>query len=259
MQIVISKLITLFFIYSVTGWIMETVNCLIREKRFVNRGFLIGAYCPIYGFGCISIIVLLNKYLEDPIALFILASIICSTLEYITSFIMEKLFKARWWDYSSKKFNINGRICLGNSIIFGTLAFLIMYFVNPFFLKCIEKIPNVALVVISYVILVIMLSDFVISVILMFKIKKISFEAKKDNTYEITKTIKERIKSSNLFIKRIGEAFPNLKSTLKSKREEIEEKKDEILANIKKNIHVTYLGARKVESKKYKIKEDKEI
>jgi len=102
----------LFFIYAILGWIIETTLVSIEKKKFVNRGFLIGPYCPIYGFGGLAITILLKNYTKDPIVLFLMAVIICACLEYFTSYIMEKLFKARWWDYSKKKYNINGRICL---------------------------------------------------------------------------------------------------------------------------------------------------
>lgn len=121
----------LFIIYSFIGWSIEVIGVLVRDKRFVNRGFLIGPYCPIYGFGGISIVFFLTKFMNDPIALFVMAIFICSVLEYSTSFIMEKIFKTRWWDYSDKKFNINGRICLETMWAFGALACFVMYIVNP--------------------------------------------------------------------------------------------------------------------------------
>lgn len=85
---------------------MEISFTLYKDKTLVNRGFLMGPYCPIYGCGCILIILLLKRYLNDFIALFIMSMVICSILEYLTSYIMEKLFKARWWDYSDRRFNI---------------------------------------------------------------------------------------------------------------------------------------------------------
>ena len=100
----------LFISYSVIGWIMETILKTIEYKKFVNRGFLIGPYCPIYGCGALLMTFLLQGYAEDPIVLFVFNIIICSILEYSTSYIMEKIFKARWWDYSYTKYNINGRI-----------------------------------------------------------------------------------------------------------------------------------------------------
>ncbi len=235
---------------------METVVTFIDNKKLVNRGFLIGPYCPIYGFACISIIIFLNKYMDDKVAMFVFACVICSVLEYITSFLMEKMFKARWWDYSNKKFNINGRICLGNSIIFGALALIIMYLINPFFVSFIEKMPNLLVTILSYVIVVVIFSDFVFSMIIMNKIKNISFEVKKDNTYEITKKVKEILASGNIFVKRVNSAFPNLKSTLKSKREEIDEKKKEILESIRKNIHISNAKLKMLKDRKYKAKEE---
>lgn len=108
----------LFLIYSILGWCMEISLCIFRDKKFVNRGFMIGPYCPIYGCGSILLTVFLSKLTEFPVGLFCSAIVICGTLEYFTSFVMEKIFNARWWDYSRKKFNINGRVCLETIIPF---------------------------------------------------------------------------------------------------------------------------------------------
>ena len=88
------------------GWFIEIINGLIQTKKFVNRGFLIGPYCPIYGVGGILITLLLSKYYDDPIVLFFMGIAVCGILEYLTSYIMEKFFKARWWDYSKRKFRL---------------------------------------------------------------------------------------------------------------------------------------------------------
>ena len=136
---IVCKYFLLFLFYSFLGWILEMVVCSIADKKVVNRGFLIGPYCPIYGSGCLLIISLLHKYQDDPFTLFIMAVIVCSLLEYFTSYIMEKLFKARWWDYSDRRFNINGRICLDNLVLFGVLGLLIFYVANPFFGGLIDR------------------------------------------------------------------------------------------------------------------------
>ena len=96
----------LFIIYSVVGWIIEIIDVAILNKKIVNRGFLIGPYCPVYGVGALLMLIFLNKYVYDPFILFCMSFLICGILEYLTSYIMEKLFKARWWDYSSNKFNL---------------------------------------------------------------------------------------------------------------------------------------------------------
>ena len=98
-----------FFIASMIGYIAEVTCCSIKDKKLVwNRGFLIGPYIPIYGVGCIATLILLRKYFSNPITLFFLTIIVCSALEYFTSWIMEKLFKVRWWDYSEYRFNVDG-------------------------------------------------------------------------------------------------------------------------------------------------------
>ena len=125
------SLIALFLIYSFIGWIVEVSAFLIQDHKFVNRGFLIGPVVPIYGTGGILITILLTKYQSDPIVLFCMAVIVCSILEYLTSYVMEKIFKTRWWDYSNKKFNINGRICLEGLILFGLGGFGFTYIFAP--------------------------------------------------------------------------------------------------------------------------------
>ena len=107
-----------FMLYSVLGWVWETILCSLTEGHFVYRGFLNGPYCPIYGCGALIDIVFLH-WIVNPFALFILGALLASTLEYITSYLMETYFHARWWDYSDKRFNLNGGLVLtsGNYIV----------------------------------------------------------------------------------------------------------------------------------------------
>lgn len=207
----LSLLFLLFITYSFIGWCMEVGCKLVELKKFINRGFLIGPYCPIYGWGCILIIILLNKYTNDPLVLFIMAIVICSILEYFTSYFMEKLFKARWWDYSRRKFNINGRICLETMIPFGLLGCLIMYFVNPFFVSVYSKIPSNILIIISSVLFTIFLTDNIISYTIMFKMKIPKIKISKDNTEEITEYVRSILAKRSFLYKRLMKAYPNMK------------------------------------------------
>ena len=207
----LSLLFLLFITYSFIGWCMEVGCKLVELKKFINRGFLIGPYCPIYGWGCILIILLLNKYTDDPLVLFIMAIVICSILEYFTSYYMEKLFKARWWDYSRRKFNINGRICLETMIPFGLLGCLIMYFVNPFFVSIYSKIPSNILIIISSVLFTIFLTDNIISYTIMFKMKIPKIKISKDNTEEITEYVRSILAKRSFLYKRLMKAYPNMK------------------------------------------------
>lgn len=207
----LSLLFLLFITYSFIGWCMEVGCKLVELKKFINRGFLIGPYCPIYGWGCILIILLLNKYTDDPLVLFIMAIVICSILEYFTSYFMEKLFKARWWDYSRRKFNINGRICLETMIPFGLLGCLIMYFVNPFFVSIYSKIPSNILIIISSVLFTIFLTDNIISYTIMFKMKIPKIKISKDSTEEITEYVRSILAKRSFLYKRLMKAYPNMK------------------------------------------------
>lgn len=96
-----------FIIYSVLGWICEVIYCFALDNKLTNRGFLEGPYCPIYGIGGLIVVYFLLPVKTMPIAVFLLGMILSSILEYITSYVLEKLFSARWWDYSNHRFNIN--------------------------------------------------------------------------------------------------------------------------------------------------------
>lgn len=162
-------------------------------------------------------ILLLNRYLKDPIALFVMAVVICSVIEYSTSFIMEKLFNARWWDYSNNKFNINGRICLETMIPFGFAGLILMYMINPLITKFLLLIPNVILNVIAIIIFILFLIDNIISFKIILGFKNTTFIQENDNTAEITLRVKEALIKKSKFSKRLIKSFPNLKITNKIK------------------------------------------
>ena len=227
----------LFLIYSFCGWAIEVIGKLIEKKRFINRGFLIGPYCPIYGFGALAITFLLKKYTNDWIALFIMAIVICGVLEYITSYLMEKLFKARWWDYSQKKFNINGRVCLDTIIPFGLLGIFIMYVSNPFFLDILNKMPSTLLIILSSCLFVIFIIDNILSFNIISTVRTTTKGLYKelDNTEEITKKVKEILLSKSILHSRLIHAYPTLES-IKAKIKENTKKIKENTEKIKDNI-----------------------
>lgn len=228
-------LFLLFIVYSITGWIIEVIATYPDTKCFVNRGFLIGPYCPIYGNCAIAMIFLLHN-VTNPILLFVLSILICSIGEYVTSYAMEKIFHARWWDYSKNKFNLNGRICLVNSLAFGVLGFLLIKFVNPFVVELITKLSPTMMNVLFYTILTLFIIDNVISFKVVFKIKNMSIKyVHLDNTKEITEKVK-KILSDNILAKRVFKAFPNIKFrfNLKEKMKILKDKAISIKNNYKK-------------------------
>ena len=228
----------LFIIYAVIGWCMEVICKLIQYKRFIDRGFLIGPYCPIYGVGALLITFLLNKYTQDPVVLFVMAVVVCGILEYLTSYFMEKIYHARWWDYSNKKFNINGRICLSNLIAFGILGMFIMYISNPFLIGQLEKLTTTWLNIAFWTILAIFVTDNILSGIINNSIKTTTKQLgeRMDNTEEITRKVREILQKKSALHRRLINAYPKIQAVkikLKEKtrkiKEQIEEQKEDII------------------------------
>lgn len=200
-----------FFIYSFLGWCMEVCVAFKDEGKFVNRGFLIGPYCPIYGCGSLLIILLLDRYKDDFIVLFVMSALLCGILEYLTSYFMEKVFHARWWDYSDRLFNINGRVCLGTLVPFGILGSLMFTFIHPKIIFLCSLIDSKILYTIVVVITTLFVIDNIVTFEIMNNIKDEFNNVRKDYTIKIRKKVDAIIKSKSKFHQRIMEAFPNYK------------------------------------------------
>ena len=230
----------IFLIYSVLGWCLEVMCKIFEYKRFVNRGFLIGPYCPIYGSGALLITIFLQRFSTNSILLFIMAILVCGTLEYLTSYIMEKVFSARWWDYSQRKFNINGRICLETIIPFGILGCFIIYISNPFFMGILQNLNAKVLNYISITLATIYLIDYVISTTIISEFKsatnKVNKENITDNTEEITKKVKAILENKSFLHKRLFNAYPRLQA-IKRKIKKIKENIEVVKTEIKDNIN----------------------
>ncbi|HAZ05353.1 putative ABC transporter permease [Acetobacterium wieringae] len=189
----LSLLFVYFFLYAIIGWMCEVVYCSIPEKKFINRGFLNGPYCPIYGVGALIIIMFLMPYVSDPILVFFIGIILTSTLEYVTSWGMEKLFHAKWWDYSDHKFNINGRVCLLNSFLFGLLCVILMYVVHPIVNDLVNSFSAFWIQVIATIAAVFFVSDLVESTR-----ETVSFNKKLGSVYEATTELKDHLKEKGI-------------------------------------------------------------
>lgn len=216
----------LFISYAFLGWCMEVTCKFIQYKKFINRGFLIGPYCPIYGWGALAITILLKRYMEDPLVLFVMSTIICSIIEYLTSYFMEKKYHARWWDYSNKKFNINGRICLETLIPFGILGVAIMYGTNPILFKLYNQIPQLVINILTVILFIGFILDNIISSNIISSINVEENKLIKDNTEEITEKIKQVLRQKSWLHRRLINAYPGLKD-IKVKIKKVEQKIDE--------------------------------
>lgn len=193
-----------FFFYSALGWLVESIYCSIAAGKIINRGFLTGPICPIYGTGAVVMTLVLAPLKEYPILVFIVGLVVCDIVEFATSYIMEKLFHARWWDYSNKWLNIQGRICFRHSMYWGIASVLFIYFVHPNIgEKIFSDMPAKYLYIILAVILVIFVFDLANAVrkamdikAMMDKLKKLrdNITAKYEESSESAAKRRERLK-----------------------------------------------------------------
>lgn len=149
-----------FIFYSFIGWAYESIYYTLRRKKPVNTGFLNICLCPIYGIGALLDIGLLSE-IESAWQLFIAGILICCTLEYITSWLMEEIFHTRWWDYSEWRFNINGRVCLLGAFAFGTLSVLLIKFIHPMVMIYINNISPSVIKVLCIAALLLLCGDII--------------------------------------------------------------------------------------------------
>lgn len=156
-------LFLVFMIYSFLGWITESIFCSVPEGKFINRGFLIGPFCPIYGVGAITVILLLSPLKDMPVLLYIAAAVITSLLEYFTGFLLEKIFHTTYWDYSNHRFNIRGRVCLQNTLLFGLMCLLVILYIHPVVMRLVGMIPEKFLPWIDILLIIYFITDFVLS------------------------------------------------------------------------------------------------
>ena len=136
----IGYILLYFFIYAFIGWLLETVYAIGTLGHFVKRGFLYGPLCPIYGWGAVILVCILQKYKSKPLKLFFYSAIIFSVFEYVAGFALDALFSDRWWDYTNDFMNLNGRISLFFSFAWGIIALIFIHFVHPFIEKIVKKV-----------------------------------------------------------------------------------------------------------------------
>lgn len=194
-----------FIIYSFLGWVIETIYCSLAEKRYVPRGFLNGPLTPIYGFGAIGLIFLLQD-IKTVSLVFLSGVVATSFLEYVASYLLELIFDMHWWDYSGDKYNLNGRIKLKNSILFGILSIILMYFIHPLVINLLSMLSYFNKQVLSVTLFIAITIDTVITVSSIFNLKTTALEYKIKNFSE-----EARLTLKNGYIhKRLLKTFPRL-------------------------------------------------
>jgi len=239
------EFIWIFIIYAFVGWCVEVAYAALDTGKFVNRGFLNGPYCPIYGFGVVIVVGLLTPLKDNRLILFAGSFVLTTVLEFITGYILEKVFHNKWWDYSDKPFNLKGYICLKFSILWGLGCTFIMDAFHPMIYRIITWIPFVPGVVILCILMSVFIVDgcITVSTILKFNkrlklmdemaasIHKLSDEIG-ENIYENVTTV---IEKSEEFKENHSELIQKIAET-REDIEELPEKTRERIAEVRENL-----------------------
>lgn len=186
-------IIMIFFIYSIVGWFMESTIASIDTKKIQNRGMLFGPWCPIYGIGAVSITIFDKIIHLNYIYVFLICAIGASIIEYFIGYVLEKIFKLRWWDYSHFKYNINGRICLYSAFLFGIFG-LVILFLNSYINDTIFSLPLIILYIITLIMSLVFIIDISVTTYILKHLDINKDILQKDSTEEIKKAIKSKRK-----------------------------------------------------------------
>jgi uncharacterized membrane protein len=205
--------ILIFFSYAFAGWIIEVTLKLIQYHRFINRGFLAGPWLPIYGFGALLITAVSDLIPVSEMSYgtaFAVSFVLCGAVEYLTSFVLEKRFHARWWDYSTKPMNLHGRVWIGNLVLFGLGGVIIVKLTNPIFLGVFSSIIMPVKIAIAGGLTLIIAADYVVSHFVLKLVKTGVEKSEADNTEEINREIWTLLSDRSVFARRFAEAYPNV-------------------------------------------------
>lgn len=224
----------IFILFSFIGWISEVIYVGVTSAhKFVNRGFLYGPLCPVYGFGGVMILMLPPSLYKTWIPLFFASMILCTIVEYFVSWLMEKLFHTRWWDYSHYKIQLNGRICLLNSILFGFLGVAVIHFVYPLMIDLLNSLGQTLINISGMIILA------VLSVDIFFTVRKlVDFANVMKKLKEFGETLNSHYGQEEWFKK--GSFMEMINSVIERAENRTEEFSQKILEKIDKvqNLHL---------------------
>ncbi|MEE1032637.1 MAG: hypothetical protein U0L12_10940 [Ruminococcus sp.] len=245
----IYQIVWCFCIYACFGWCVEVAFAAFKERRFINRGFLNGPLCPIYGFGVVAVVTLLQDYKDDFLLLYLMSVVVATALEWVTGFLLEKLFHHRWWDYSDMPMNIQGYVCVPFSIAWGAACVFVVKLVHPAIFKMINWIPPLVGHILLGILLAVMAVDLCVTVNEILKLNRelkkmqeITEELQRLSVYlgeNISKNVllsmekQEYVKEKVDDVKeRVEEKADDLKELVEGKtddiRERVEEKADDI-------------------------------
>ncbi|MBP1758402.1 MAG: rane protein [Firmicutes bacterium] len=223
--------ILLFYCYAFLGWCAEVSYHAVITGRFVNRGFLNGPLCPIYGFGVMAVILLLSPFQENGLLLFFASLILTSILEFFTGFLLEKLFHARWWDYSQEPFHLGPYVCLRFSLLWGFACVFVVQLLHPFFISLIAFLPlwlQAILLSILSAGLIVDLWATVASVTKMFRYL-VQLDSLSQEIHHLSNRLGEKISDSTL---ELLERQKQSKERLSEYKEHLEERREQLISRL---------------------------
>ena len=201
-----------FALYSFVGWVMEVAYMSLRSKKFVNRGFLNGPFCPVYGFGAISLIIFSDLVMDGILPVFLFGFLFLSAIEYVTSLMLEKMFGARWWSYYDQSFNIGGRVAFLPSLFWGISSVIFVTIIHPEMRSLVSSWPASTVgAIIASVVMLYFIVDMIVSSLTAWKLGR---DMGGLSEYS---DITDIIKDLSLSERRIAYAFPDLISELAKK------------------------------------------
>ncbi len=202
-----------FMLYSFIGWVYESILCSVAGRKLVNRGFLNGPVCPIYGVGAVAVVYALSPLAGRPALLFFASAFLTTALEYCTSWLMEVLFHARWWDYSQRFLNIRGRVCLRGFVAFGAMSVLVVRYVQPWMASLTARLSPRAAGLLAAALALLLAADLTATLITVLGLDKRLRAARE----LIEQRLEERIPRLRglhaMQMKRLTDAFPGLDFT----------------------------------------------
>ena len=245
MEYTVYQLAFFFFIYSFAGWCIEVCCAAIQKRKFVNRGFVNGPLCPIYGSGAVLFAIFLPELKEAPFFLFLAGAILASILEFTTGALLEKLFHRKWWDYSNIRWNYEGYVCLPFSLGWGVCAVVLNMFLNPLLVKLLRIMPKLLMVIIMIALTVALVLDTVGTTLAIRGLQKRQVQLAEftEGVSQVSKLLENAI--TRRIQKRMDKAFPMLEIP-KIKRQKRTKEKETVFAegcSFYKLVSLFFIGA----------------
>ena len=224
-----------FYFYSIFGWVFESGNVSIRTKKWVNRGFMRGPWLPLYGSGAIVILGITQPFVEHPLAVYLAGAVGATVLEYITGVAMLEIFRVRYWDYSYRKIQFQGHICLVSTIVWGLLSLLMVYIIHPWVAHLVGAVNVEVVNVVTFIITLLITYDFTNAFREAMDLRKLIIQAA-----ELKERLEEKLEESREQLEdrleekkdQLGdyleEKLEERRAQLAERKEQLEERKEEL-------------------------------